>query len=163
MPTRTQVIVPIAAAAVIVGVVGLLSIPSDAKIDAAEFPIGIVKVDGHVLEVQIADNEPRRKRGLMFQEQLRYDQGMLLVFDRPGPHAIWMHNVLFPLDVIWFDSDGDVVHIKTSVKPCQTALEVATCPNYFPTAQATYILEVTSGFVDEFGIGPDSRLEIVSI
>ena len=40
MATRLQVLIPIAVAAVIVGVVGMLSIPSDAKLEAVEFPRG---------------------------------------------------------------------------------------------------------------------------
>ena len=74
MPTRLQVIIPITLAAFIIGVAGILSIPSDIKLEAVEFPRGTIKVDDHVLEVQIADTEPRRVRGLMFQEQLAYNE-----------------------------------------------------------------------------------------
>jgi len=77
MATRTQTILPIALAAIIIGIVGILSIPSDAKLEAVEFPIGTIKIDEIVLEVQIADTEPRRVRGLMFQEELPYNEGML--------------------------------------------------------------------------------------
>ena len=74
MPTRLQVIIPITLAAFIIGVAGILSIPSDIKLEAVEFPRGTIKVDDHVLEVQIADTDPRRVRGLMFQEQLAYNE-----------------------------------------------------------------------------------------
>ncbi len=163
MPTRVQVIAPIAAAAFIVGIVGLLSIPSDSKLESVEFPRGTVKVDDRVLEVQIADNDPRRIRGLMFQEQLPYDQGMLFVFDEPGVYSLWMINMQFSLDMIWFDEDGEVVHIETNVEPCRSAVETMTCPSKIPSAHAIYVLEVTAGFVEEFGIDGDSRLEIISI
>ena len=163
MPTRVQVIAPIAVAAFIVGVVGLLSIPSDAKLESVEFPRGTVKVDGTVLEVQIADNEPRRVRGLMFQEPLPFDQGMLFVFEEAGVHSLWMLNMQFSLDMIWFDEEGGVVHIETGVEPCRTAIETMTCPSRIPSAHAKYVLEVTSGFVEEFGVDGDSRLEIISI
>ena len=88
MATRTQVILPIALAAIIIGVAGILSIPSDAKLESVEFPKGTVKVDDVVLLVQIADTEPRRVRGLMFQEQLPYEEGMLFVFEAPGVHSL---------------------------------------------------------------------------
>ncbi len=163
MPTRVQVIAPIAVAAFIVGVVGLLSIPSDAKLESVEFPRGTIKVDDHVLEVQIADNEPRRLRGLMFQEQLPLDQGMLFVFDKPGVYSLWMINMQFSLDMIWFDESGNVVHIETDVQPCQSAVETMTCPSQIPTAFASYVLEVTSGFVEQFNIDENTKLEIISI
>lgn len=163
MTTRTQVLIPIAAAAVIIGVVGVLSIPSDIKLESVEFPRGVIKVDDTILEVQIADTEPRRVRGLMFQDQLPYDQGMIFVFDEPGPYSLWMLNMQFSLDMIWFDSKGSVVHIEEGVPPCKTALETVTCQSLVPDGDAMYILEVTSGFVDKFGITQSSKLEIISI
>ena len=164
MPSRLQVIIPIAIAAFIIGAAGILSIPSDAKLEAVEFPRGTIKVDKHVLEVQIADTEPRRVRGLMFQEQLPYDQGMIFVFEEPGFYSLWMLNMQFPLDMIWFDSDGKVVYIEKNVPPCKSALETVTCTgNNSGENEAKYILEVTAGFVDEFEITEDSILEIISI
>ena len=163
MTTRLQVLAPIAAAVIVVGVTGILLIPSDAKLESTEFPRGTIKVDGHVLEVQIADNEPRRVRGLMFQDQLPLDQGMIFVFDSAGTYSLWMLNMQFPLDMIWFDADGAVVHIEQGVPPCKSALETATCTSVNPGAEALYILEVTAGFVQEFGIDEDSVLEIISI
>jgi uncharacterized protein len=164
MPTRLQVLIPISTAAVIIGVVGILSIPSDAKLEAVDFPIGTIKIDDHVLKVQIADTEPRRVRGLMFQEQLPYDEGMIFVFDEPGYYSLWMLNMQFPLDMIWFDSDGKVVFIEKNVPPCKSALETVTCTGVNSGEnEALYILEVTSGFVDKFEINEDSTLEIISI
>ena len=163
MTTRAQVLIPIAAAAVIIGIIGILSVPSDIKLESVEFPRGIIKVDGTVLEVQIADTEPRRVRGLMFQEQLPYDQGMIFVFDRPGPYSLWMLNMQFPLDMIWFDADGNTVHIERDVPPCKTAVETISCQSIIPDGDAVYILEVASGFADMFGITHESKLEIISI
>lgn len=155
--------VPITIAAVIIGIVGILTIPSDSKLESVEFPRGTVTVDGIPLEVQIADTDPRRVRGLMFQEQLPYNQGMIFVFDEPRPHSLWMLNMQFPLDVIWFDSDGRVVHIAEDIPPCKTALEITTCQSVVPDGDALYALEVTSGFVQRNGITEDSILNIISI
>ena len=163
MATRTQVLIPIAAAAVVVGIAGILSIPSDSKLESVEFPRGTIKVDDTVLEVQIADNESRRIRGLMFQDQLPYDQGMIFVFDEPGVYSLWMLNMQFSLDMIWFDADGNVVHIEKDIPPCQTATEIMSCQSIVPNGESLYILEVTSGFIDKFNITKDSKLSIISI
>ena len=112
MTTRAQALIPISIAAVIIGVVGLMSIPSDSKLDSVKFPMGTIMVDEIPLQVQIADTEPRRVRGLMFQDQLPYDQGMIFVFDQPGAYSLWMLNMQFPLDMMWFDKDGNIVHIE---------------------------------------------------
>lgn len=164
MASRAQVLIPIVIAAVIVGIAGIISLPSDVKLESVEFPRGMVKLDDIVLEVQIADTDPRRARGLMFQEQLPFDQGMLLVFDSPNKRSIWMLNVQFPLDMFWIDGDGKVVYIEKNVPPCKTAVETVTCPTYKGGGKdAQYVLEVTAGFVDKNNISTDSVLKIISI
>ena len=164
MPTRLQVLIPIGIAAVIVGIAGVISMPSEVKLEQVDFPVGTIKIDEKFLEVQIADTEPRRVRGLMFQDTLPYDQGMLFVFDEPGQKSMWMLNMKFHLDLIWFDENGNVVEIKTNVPPCKTPLEVMACDSERVEANnAKYILEVTSGFVEKFDIDDTSKLEIISI
>jgi len=161
--TRTQALVPIFIAAVVVGIAGLVSIPSESKLESVEFPIGIIMIDDVPLEVQIADTEPRRVRGLMFQDQLPYDQGMIFVFDKPGLYSLWMLNMQFSLDMMWFDEDGKIVHIEKDVSPCQTPLEIATCQSIIPEGQAVYVIEVTSGFIEQNNVTKDSILSIISI
>ncbi len=164
MTSRVQVLVPITIAAIIVGVAGMLSLPSDVKLEYAEFPRGMVKLDDVVLEVQIADTDPRRASGLMFQDQLPFDQGMLLVFDSPNKRSIWMLNMQFSLDIIWIDGDGKVVHIEKNVPPCKTVVESVTCSSYNGgDNDAQYVLEVTTGFVAKNNITTESIMEIISI
>lgn len=163
MATRMQVLLPVAAAAVIVGVVGIISIPADTKMDFAEFPQGTIRVDDVVVQVQIADTEPRRVLGLMHQNELPYDQGMIFIFDSVGQYSLWMRNVQFPLDMIWFDKDGVVVHIEERVPPCLTALEAMTCPSIAPEVDALYILEATGGFVEMHNIQLGSQLYLISV
>lgn len=163
MTSRTRVLIPIAAAAVIVGLVGVLSVPSDSKLESVEFPRGTIMIGDTVLEVQVADTEPRRVRGLMFQDQLPYDQGMIFVFNEPGIYSLWMLNMQFSLDMLWFDENGNIVHIEENIPPCKTATEIMACQSIIPKGEALYILEVTSGFVKEFNITIDSKLNIISI
>ncbi len=164
MATRAQVLIPITIAAVIVGVAGIYSMPSDAKFESVEFPRGTVKIDKVVLEVQIADTGPLLTRGLMFQEELPFDQGMLFVFEGEERRSIWMPNMQFSLDILWLDNEGNVLHIEKNVLPCKTALETATCPSYKGDNKlAKYVLEVTAGFVDKNNITTESIMEIISI
>lgn len=163
MTSRTRVLIPIAAAAVIIGLAGILSVPSDSKLESVEFPRGTIMIDDTVLEVQVADTEPRRVRGLMFQDQLPYDQGMIFVFNESGIYSLWMLNMQFSLDMLWFDENGNIVHIEENILPCKTATEIMACQSITPSGEALYILEVTSGFVKEFNITKDSKLNIISI
>ncbi len=163
MTTRGQALIPISIAAVIIGIVGLMTMPSDVKLESVEFPMGTIMVDDIALQVMIADTEPRRVRGLMFEDQLPYDQGMIFVFEKSGLYSLWMLNMQFSLDMIWFDQDGKVIHIEKDVPPCKSALEIAACQSIIPAGEALYVLEVTSGFVDINKITKDSVLNIISI
>ena len=163
MTTRAQALIPVTIAAVIIGVIGLLTLPSDSKLESVEFPRGTILIDDIALEVQIADSDPRRVRGLMFQEQLPYDEGMIFVFNEPGLYSLWMLNMQFPLDMIWFDHDGNIVHIEKNIPPCKTVVEITTCQSIIPDNAASYVLEVTAGFIDQNNITSDSKLTIISI
>ena len=81
MASRAQVLIPFVIAAAIIGIVGVLTIPSDTKLETVNFPKGTIKVDNIVLQVEIANTDPARTRGLMFQDELPFDKGMIFVFD----------------------------------------------------------------------------------
>ena len=165
MPTRTGVLIPIVVAAVIIGIAGMLTIPTDIKLEYVEFPRGTIKVDNKVLEVQIADTKELRTRGLSWNlEKLPYDEGMLFVFDGSGTRSMWMLGMQFNLDVIWFDENANVVVIEKNVPQCITTVEVVACrENGVSGDNAKYVLEVTAGFVDKFNITENSKMEIISI
>ena len=165
MVTRTRVLIPIAAAAIIVGIFGMLTFPTDVKLESVEFPRGTIKLDDKILEVQIADTDSLRARGLMFQDEMPYDQGMLFVFDNPGTQSMWMMSMQFSIDIIWFDVNGNVTHIEKNVPPCgpDTVGILACSENGVSGDNAKYVLEVTAGFVDKFNISDKSIIEFISI
>ena len=164
MATRSQVLIPITAAAIIIGIVGMLTIPTDAKLESVEFPRGTIKLDDKILVVQIADTDSLRVRGLMFQDELPYNEGMLFVFEGSETRPMWMLNMQFNLDVIWFDENANVVAIEKNIPQCITTVEVVACrENGVSGDNAKYVLEVTAGFVDKFNITENSKMEIISI
>ena len=164
MATRAQVLIPIAIAAVIIGIVGVLTIPADSKLAEVKFPRGTIKLDNKMLDVQIAETDAQKTRGLMFQNELPDDQGMIFVFSQEQIVPIWMLNMQFPLDIIWFDANGNVIHIEKNVPPCKSALETATCTvQNADGKKAKYVLEVTAGFTDKFQITENSKMQIISV
>ena len=164
MPTRTQVLIPIVVAAVIIGVAGMLTLPTDLKLESVEFPRGTIMIDDKILEVQIADTDSLRVRGLSWQNELPYNDGMLFVFDGSGTRAMWMLGMQFNLDIIWLDENCNVVAIEKNVPLCETTIEVVACrENGVSGDNAKYVLEVTAGFVDKFNITENSKMEIISI
>ncbi len=100
------------------------------------------------VDLEIADTESSRARGLMFREDLPENSGMLFVFPEEGIYSFWMKNTLLSLDMIWLDKDLKVVQIKSSVPVCATP----ECPSYDPQVKAKYVLEVNAGFALRHGI-----------
>jgi uncharacterized membrane protein (UPF0127 family) len=125
------------------------------SVGESSFHSNMIKIDDVVVDVQIADTDVKRTRGLMFEEQMPYDQGMLFIYEESGNYSFWMHNVEFALDIIWFDDKGNAVHIEQDVPPCTT--EPQYCEVYDPGAEALYVFEATAGFVDRFDITEDSK------
>jgi len=121
-----------------------------------DFSINTIKIDNIVLAVQVADTSDTRKQGLQFQEELPYDQGMLFDFVESRVISMWMPNMKFSLDMIWFDDKGNVVYIEKNMQPCTS---IDSCKSVNPNGQkARYVLEVTKGFIDKFGINENSKL-----
>jgi uncharacterized membrane protein (UPF0127 family) len=79
--------------------------------------------------------------GLMFRPSLPEDQGMLFVFEELDFHGIWMKNCKFPIDILWLDEEGRVVHLAESVPPCRAD----PCPVYQPLRKAAYVVELNAG------------------
>ena len=93
------------------------------------------------INVEIADDNEERMRGLMFREKLDENGGMLFVFDDEGHHAFWMKNTLILLDIIFIDKNLKIVDIKNA-QPC----EEESCALYKSSKPAKYVLEVNGNF-----------------
>jgi uncharacterized protein len=127
----------------------------DSNLLTDNFPKGKIKIDNITLDVQIADTPDLMTEGLQFQQQLPYNQGMIFIFPQPQVVSMWMIDMQFPLDMIWFDSNGNVVDIEKNLPPCNAN---STCTIYSGQMQnAKYVLEVTGGFADKFNITENSR------
>jgi len=160
MAKLSRFLILIPSLAIIVGIAFVMILPTELEHESVEFSRDTIMIDDIELTVQVADTDHRRADGLMFQEELPYDEGMLFVFDDSKKRSFWMSNMQFSLDIIWIDSQENIVHIEKNVPPCNNT-ETKTCPRYDGGGKnAKYILEVTSGFVDEFKITEDSKLEI---
>ena len=98
--------------------------------------------------VEIADSDEEREIGLMGRSFLEENNGMLFVFDFEGKHGFWMKDTLIPLDIIWINSDEEVVFIKEKANPCNEKK----CEIFTPDKKAKYVLEINSGKIKELGI-----------
>lgn len=105
--------------------------------------------------VTIADTPALREKGLSGHEALTPDEGMLFIFPEPGFHGFWMKDMLFPIDIIWFDSNQQIVDVWESATP-------ASYPKVFtPRASAQFVLEVPAGFFANHAFKVGDTLEIL--
>jgi uncharacterized membrane protein (UPF0127 family) len=117
--------------------------------------ISVYLPSGRVVAAEIADTEFKKRRGLMFRERLGESEGMIFLYTRDDYYGIWMKNCLIPLDIVWMEADGKVLHIREKAPPCRTG----ECPTYLPPRKARYILEVQGGLSRREGLRPGARLE----
>jgi uncharacterized membrane protein (UPF0127 family) len=108
----------------------------------------VIFPDGHVVHVEIANNDELRAQGLMYRDQLAPGDGMLFFFPSDGYYPFWMKNTRIPLDIIWIDANRGVVDVKFEVPPCRAD----PCPNYPPKGDARYVLEVAGGVAKQHGL-----------
>jgi uncharacterized membrane protein (UPF0127 family) len=103
-------------------------------------------------DVELAVTEEQKVQGLMHRTSLDADNGMLFIFEEESEYAFWMKDTLIPLDMIWINSDKEVVRIVTA-QPCERVCEVIN-----PNANAQYVLEVNAGIADEIGLKVGDKL-----
>ncbi|MFC5576663.1 DUF192 domain-containing protein [Lysobacter niabensis] len=101
-----------------------------------------VELDGQRYQVEIADDDAERARGLMFRDELAANHGMLFIHDQQEPQAYWMKNTRIALDILYFDNARRLVSQQRDVPPCALGNG---CPPYPSTAPARYVLELNAG------------------
>lgn len=106
----------------------------------------IIKINTTSIQVEIADREVTRMKGLSNREELLQLSGMLFIFEKPDIYSFWMKEMLFPIDIVWIDSNFTVVDIDKDVSP-NTYPQV-----YRPSQPAQYVLELPAGFTTKYRI-----------
>lgn len=118
-----------------------------------EEPLVVVTDKGRFnFTVEIADDEEKRARGLMFRPPLADDRGMLFQFPEAAERAFWMRNTPSSLDIVYIAPDGRIVSIAKHTTPY-------TETTYPSNGAANGVLEVRAGRMDEIGAKPGDRVE----
>lgn len=74
-----------------------------------------VKIAGKVFKVLAARTEEERELGLQNVEEMDSDEGCLFFHPEAEHVDYWMHNTIIPLDIIFIDSDKEVISVKKGV------------------------------------------------
>lgn len=100
----------------------------------------IIKID-----IEIADNDYERQLGLMNRQSMEEMQGMLFIFPEERFQSFWMLNTLFSLDILFINSNKEIVTIHKNTTPLSEQ-------SYPSSKPAIYVLEVNAGFCERHNI-----------
>jgi len=102
-----------------------------------------VYLAGQSIKVDLALTPEEQAQGLSGRSELKENEGMLFVFEKPGIYPFWMKNMNFAIDMIWISETREIVYIKKDARP-ENFLET-----FGPEENAKYVLEVVSGFSEK--------------
>ncbi len=108
----------------------------------------------HPLEVEIANTQTARTRGMMWRTSVPAGTGMLFIFPDEEDHSFWMRNTLVPLDMLFLDRTGQVVGIVAQAEP-------QTLDPRSVGRRSLYVLEVAGGWTEKAGVVPGARVELL--
>lgn len=114
-----------------------------------------VQSDGtpvRTIDVEIAETDAARARGLMHRRSLGYDRGMLFIMEETSRTGFWMKNTPLPLDIMFLDPDSSIINIVENTTPFSTK-------NIKPEAPKRYVVEVRAGFSNRFNIEPGMTVQ----
>jgi uncharacterized protein len=118
----------------------------------SNLPMITLQIGRQTFTLEVADTEPVRETGLMNRDSMPANHGMLFVFDDEIAREFWMKNTRIPLDILFVDSNGKIVSIK-SMKP----YDLNTTPSDAP---ARFAIELNKGAADSAGIQVGDQLNI---
>lgn len=91
------------------------------------------------IDVVIADDDDSRSEGLMNVHELPADAGMLFMFENEQPRSFWMANTPLSLDIMFVNSDLEIVRIHRNTTPYSHDQIRSELP-------AKYVVEVNAGY-----------------
>jgi len=97
------------------------------------------------VDIEIADDDLSREKGLMWRKSMEELQGMLFIMEAEIEQTFWMLNTYIALDLIFLDSNQTIV----SIKPNNPTNSLSGITSDVP---AKYVLEVNAGFVEKYNL-----------
>ncbi len=104
--------------------------------------------------VSIADEPEERRQGLSDTPSLGRFQGKLFIFETADRHGIWMKDMNYAIDILWFDEAFRLIHVAERVDP-------DSFPTVFaPNEPARYVVELYEGAVTDMNISEGDVLSV---
>jgi len=119
-----------------------------------------IVVGGIPLEVEVADTNLLRGRGLSYRDGLAPGTGMVFVYNEPQPLTFWMYEMRFCLDIIWI-SNSEIRGAAENACP-EPGVPADQLKIYESPEPVQYVLEVPAGWMKEHGFDVGTPVQIDS-
>ena len=104
------------------------------------------------IDIEVADNDQLRARGLMYRNSLPENAGMLFIFEYEDIQGFWMKNTYIALDILFVNSNKEIVTIHANTTPLKEW-------NYASTEPALYVVEVNAGYCLKHNIREGDKID----
>jgi hypothetical protein len=104
------------------------------------------------INIEIADNNYERAQGLMYRNKMKENNGMLFIMKREEPQSFWMRNTYISLDIIFLNTEMEIVHIEKYT-------QISSDEPIPSKKNAKYILEVNAGFCNKYNINTGDNIK----
>ena len=103
------------------------------------------------IDIEIADTDSTRMRGLMERTDIPDDTGMLFIFPTEQEQAFYMMNTPRPLDIQFYAADSTLVNVVENTTPYSL-------DNVYSEGPAQFVVEVEAGVSRRIGLVPGDRI-----
>jgi uncharacterized membrane protein (UPF0127 family) len=128
--------------------------PGSPTVAFARGTVTLTRADGQTrqLQVEVADDDTSRARGLMFRPTMPEEAGMVFIFSQDTDGAFWMQNTLIPLSIAFIGADGRILEIQ-DMQPLTTDF-------HKPAQRYRSALEVNQGYFARAGVKAGDRADL---
>ena len=120
-----------------------------------EAPVTLI-MNGHKLEIEVANTDEERAKGLMYRDAMDSNHGMIFIFDKEQKVSFWMKNTKIPLSIAYIDKKGTIQDLfdmnPYSLEPIEST-----------RSSILYALEVNRGYFKRMNIHVGDILDLTPI
>lgn len=106
----------------------------------------------HAFQIEVAESDEDKSRGLMFRRSMPESAGMLFPYWPPQEATMWMRNTYLSLDMVFITADGTVHRIEHGTQPFSEKVIAS-------EGNVVAVLELVAGVARKIGLKAGDKVE----